>query len=172
MQFGEDAGLIDADMFILVVDERAQEVQQVGFVVPFYADIVDHLCDLDGDVLHEGFVVEDILVIVEQLSQQQNGLTILPLSQDVQCLKVSDSNLRVIDRHLISHGRVTLLSSQHTLAFLLNVILDLIHHQNHLLLRLLEIPSQQREETVDVLQDLFGVVVEGIEGLLAEADEL
>ena len=65
-----------------------------------------------------------------------------------------------------------MLSSQHTLAFLLNVIFDLIHHQNHLLFSLLEVPSQQREEAVDVLQDLFGVVVEGIEGLLAEPDEL
>lgn len=60
--------MIDADVIILVVDERPQEVQKMRFVVPLYADVVDHLRDLNGDVLHEGFVVENVLVVVEEFS--------------------------------------------------------------------------------------------------------
>lgn len=172
LQFGEDAGLVDADVLVLVVDERAQEVQQVGLVVPLYAHVVYHLRDLDRDVLHEGFVVEDVLVVVEQLGQQQDRLAVLPLPQHVQRLQVSDSNLRVVDGHLISDIGVALVGGQHALALLLNVVLDLIDHEDHFLLGLLEVPGEEGEEAVDVLEDLFGVVVEGVEGLLAESDEL
>ena len=52
------------------------------------------------------------------------------------------------------------------------MVLDLVDHEDHLLLGLLEVPGEEGEEAVDVLEDLFGVVIEGIERLLAEADEL
>lgn len=159
-------------MLVLVVDEGAQEVEQVGFVVPLDAHVVDHLCDLDGDVLHQGFVVEDVLVVVEQLGQQQDRLAVLPLPQHVEGLDVPHSDLRVVDRHLVGNCGVALLGGQHALALLLDVVLDLVDHEDHLLLGLLEVPSEEGEEAVHVLQYLFGVVVEGIERLLAEADEL
>lgn len=90
----------------------------------------------------------------------------------MQRLEVPHSDLGVVDGHLISDSGVALVSGEHALALFLYVVLDLIDHQDHLLLGLLEVPGQQGEEAVDVLEDLFGVVVEGIEGLLAEPDEL
>ncbi len=49
---------------------------------------------------------------------------------------------------------------------------DLFQHVNHLLLRLLEVASQQSQEAIHVLQNLLGVGREGRKRLLAQADEL
>lgn len=52
------------------------------------------------------------------------------------------------------------------------MVFDLVNHKDHLLLGLFEVTGEKGQETIDILQDLFGVVIESVEWLFAESDKL
>lgn len=66
-------------MFVFIVDQRPEEIKKVRFVVIIYHDFVDHLSNLDGDLLHNGLIIENVLIIIKQLCQQHDGFTIVSL---------------------------------------------------------------------------------------------
>lgn len=113
----------------------------MGFVVPLDVDIIHVLGDFNRDVLHDVLVVKDVLVVVEKLRQQHDGLAILALLQNIQRFVIVDANAHIIDRHFVFDS-LPLDGRHHASALLLCMVFDFGDHVDHFLLSLLEIAGQ------------------------------
>lgn len=70
-------------MFVIVVDDGSEEIKQMRFVVELYPYLVDHFNYLLYYFLHYCLIIEDVLVVGKELSQQQNGLAVISLPQNL-----------------------------------------------------------------------------------------
>jgi hypothetical protein len=159
LQFSEYAALVDGDVFVLVVDQCAQEVEDVGLVVIHDGGFVDQFGDVVGDGLHLRVAVEKLLVVGVHFEEEENGLTVPPLPQLVDKLVVFDAHAGVVDGGQEPQivGLAFLVYLLDGLGLLLNVDLNLFYDFGHLQFGFLEVAHQQSQEAVDVLQHFLGV---------------